>query len=51
MDHAGLNDRATRDTVILIVAILWGTFEIVFGGARPPVIILVGAMMIAGGAG
>jgi hypothetical protein len=39
--------RLTRDTIILIVAILWGTFEIGFGGARPEVLILVGSMLVA----
>jgi hypothetical protein len=39
--------RLTRDSIILIVAILWGTFEIAIGGARPGVLTLVGSMLLS----
>lgn len=39
--------RFTRDTVLLLVAIAWGTFEILAGGARPAVLTLVGAMLVS----
>jgi len=37
----------TRATVLLLVAIAWGTFEILVGGARPAVLTLVGAMLVS----
>lgn len=39
--------RITRDTVILILAGVWGTYEIGFGGARESVLILIGGMVAA----
>lgn len=39
--------RFTRDTLLLLVAIAWGTYEIVVGGARPAVLTLVGGVLLS----
>lgn len=44
---SGRTLRIARETVILILAGLWGTYEIGFGGARESVLILIGGMVAA----
>lgn len=39
--------RVTRDVAILVMAFMWGTYEIGFGGARESVLILIGGMVAA----
>lgn len=38
--------RLTRDGAILTAALAWGTFEIVYGGARSAVLTLVGTLLV-----
>ena len=44
---SGRSLRITRDTVILALVALWGTYEIGFGGARESVLVLIGGMVAA----
>lgn len=39
--------RVTRDGAIIAAALLWGTFEIVLGGARAQVLTLVSTILLA----
>lgn len=39
--------RLTRDTIILIMAFVWGTVEIGWLGARSGVLTLVGSMILS----